>query len=249
MTLYDRDNFEYQGSGSVIPIFMEENTPQITATVTPPGRDPIEGKFLIDTGANSTVHLTRPFCEDNDLFDAFPKTFLYKGGFGVGGESSSTVARLDALTIGDLTFKAPPCALAHDAGGAHADPNTAGLIGGQILNRCTVIFDYERKRMILEPNVDFEEPIEENWSGLVLKTGGRGNFHHIIVARVLDGSPAEEAGIEEGDVITAADGTAAAALSTHRLWEMFMEVGRTIHLSLERDGKPLEVSVTMKRRV
>jgi S1-C subfamily serine protease len=112
-----------------------------------------------------------------------------------------------------------------------------------------VYFDYERKRMILEPNAGFDAPFETNWSGLVLKTPGRSQFHTIIVAHVIPGSPAEDAGMREGDVITAAGDLATEELTTHRLWEMFQHPGETVRLHIERDGTPMDVSLTLRRRV
>jgi len=249
LTLYDRDAFDYNGEGTVVPIYLSGSSPQIDAAVTAPGGEPVSGNFLIDTGASGTVMFTSPFAKAHDLGSAFKKSFELVGGFGVGGESSSTIARLGSLSIGGLTFRAPSCALSHDESGALADPNLAGLIGGMILSRCTVFFDYDRKRMILEPNADFDAPFEIDWSGLILKTGGRGNFHTITVVRALAGSPAEDAGIKEGDVITSADGVTAAELTTHKLWKTFQRGGETVRLTIDRDGKKKEVSLKLKRRV
>jgi C-terminal processing protease CtpA/Prc len=167
----------------------------------------------------------------------------------VGGESSSTIARLADITIGGLTFKGPTCALAHDEGGALADPHIAGLVGGMILSRCNVYFDYDHKRMILEPNADFDKPFELDWSGLILKTGGRGHFHTITVVRALPGSPAEEAGIQTGDVITAADGVTADGLTKNVLWKKFQHAGETVRLTIERDGERRDVDLKLRRRV
>lgn len=249
LTLHDRHTFDYQGDGAVAPVVLAGSTPEVEAAITAPGGEPITGEFLVDTGASGSVICTKPFAAANHLSSAFSKTFEYIGGFGVGGESSSTIARLASLTIGGLTFKAPACALSHDEGGALADPHIAGLIGGMVLSRCTVFFDYDRKRMILEPNADFDKPFELDWSGLILKTGGRGDFHTITVVRTIPGSPAEAAGIQEGDVITAADGVTADALTTQVLWKKFLHAGETVHLTIDRDGKSMDVALELRRRV
>jgi hypothetical protein len=249
LTLYERDGFTYEGDGAVVPITLDGNTPQVRAAVTPSGRDPIEANFLIDTGAGATVAFTRPFAEAHDLASSFAKSFEFIGGFGVGGESRSTVGRLSALTLGDLSFADPVCALAHDEGGALADPHIAGLIGGLILRRCTVFFDYERLHMILEPNADYGDPFEADWSGLILKTGGRGAFHDFTVVRALPGSPAEAAGIESGDVLVSADGVPAAQLTVHSLWSSFQTPGTTVELEFKRGDDTVKASLELRRRL
>ena len=56
--------------------------------------------------------------------------------------------------------------------GDDASAKYDGLIGGDILSRFTVVFDYSRQRMMLEPNAQFSESFEADMSGLDLQTEG-----------------------------------------------------------------------------
>jgi len=49
-----------------------------------------------------------------------------------------------------------------------------GIIGGEILHRFNVVFDYEREQLLLKPNAHLQEPFEYDMSGLSLAACGSG---------------------------------------------------------------------------
>lgn len=66
----------------------------------------------------------------------------------------------------------------------------------------------------------------------------------LVIERVMEDSPAAEAGIEEGDVIIAIDGEEAEGFST--LQEAVQEAGeadRSVKLKLQRDGKEMTIKI------
>jgi serine protease DegQ len=68
-----------------------------------------------------------------------------------------------------------------------------------------------------------------------------------IVVWSLDvGSPADDAGIEVGDVIRAVNGRSVMDSSDARLQIFGAQVGETLTLSIERDGRLRDVSVRMR---
>jgi S1-C subfamily serine protease len=66
------------------------------------------------------------------------------------------------------------------------------------------------------------------------------------LSQQLSGSPAEAAGMRAGDVIAAIDGkpVTSAAQLVNRLDEH--KVGDTVRLTVQRDGKPVELTATLK---
>ncbi len=66
-----------------------------------------------------------------------------------------------------------------------------------------------------------------------------------LVNAVQDGSPAARAGVERGDVITAVDGATVKDGNDLRNRIARMRPGTTVPLTLVRDGKPRDVSVTV----
>ncbi len=66
-----------------------------------------------------------------------------------------------------------------------------------------------------------------------------------MVNEVMPGKPAQKAGIQAGDVITKVNGRDVASQSQARNTISMMKPGTKINLTVNRDGKPLEVPVTL----
>src|SRR5215472_15550029 len=64
--------------------------------------------------------------------------------------------------------------------GLLASPEIGALIGGRILKRFTVTFDYPHHRILLVPNSRFSDPFRTNESGLSLVANGA-DFHRFEV--------------------------------------------------------------------
>jgi hypothetical protein len=244
--LYDRNAWEYEGDGTEVPIRIVSSDPVCDATVLLPDGRAIDCNLYIDTGSRVAVRLNKPFAEEHALLTALPETIESSGGFGIGGATRDILGRITALRVGGLEFKAPVCAFSQDERGVGADVSLAGKLGGRILERCTVILDYERGRILLEPNPRFGAPFQGDMCGLTLVTGGRGDWHTFTVGNVVAGSPADSAGISTGDVIVSVDGKPTAELRLRELKDLFLDEGRSIRLALERDGTAFFRELLMK---
>jgi len=244
--LYDPQAHSYAGPGEDLPITLEDNVPYIQAGVLLPGREAVEGKFLVDTGARVALVLNRPFVETHQLEPR--KRITAPLGVGVGGETKQHIGRVAELRLGEVVVRDVVAGFSQDVRGGGADPECAGLIGGEVLRRFKAIFDYSDGRMILERNAHFEEPYEYDMSGLFLAAEGEA-FDHFRVHRVVEGSPAAEAGLQEGDVIVALDGRTAAAFTLEQVRKRFAEAGRCILLEVRRDGEALQVELELRRLI
>jgi S1-C subfamily serine protease len=65
---------------------------------------------------------------------------------------------------------------------------------------------------------------------------------------VVAGSPAEKAGLKEGDVIRALDGKPVANLQAFSSMLAAFAPGQAVKATVSRDGKDLEVAVTLAER-
>lgn len=73
-----------------------------------------------------------------------------------------------------------------------------------------------------------------------------------VIAGVMDGSPAQEAGLREGDVIYAVDGEDTKGLDTSAVVAMVKgEEGTTVHLTIYREGEEdnLEIDITRSKQI
>jgi len=132
--------------------------------------------------------------------------------------------------------------------GDDASAKYDGLIGGEILRRFKVVFDYSRRRMILEHNAQFSEPYEEDMSGLDIATEGK-DFSVVVVNEVEKNSPAAEAGIREEDVIAAIDGHSTKELTLSQIRKMFMQDEKEYLISLKRGQKEVQTRLKLRRLI
>jgi serine protease DegQ len=68
----------------------------------------------------------------------------------------------------------------------------------------------------------------------------------VVVARVIDGSPAHKAGIQARDLILALDGKAVSTAQQLHNAEGLLPVGKTVRLTLKRAGQKMEVTASVE---
>jgi carboxyl-terminal processing protease len=92
---------------------------------------------------------------------------------------------------------------------------------------------------------NLQESTEGQFTGLGIEIGYRGGFISIVTP--IDGSPAEDAGLQAGDVILKIDGTSTQGMSTNES-STYMRgpEGTTVTLEIGRAGEsqPLDIVVT-----
>lgn len=70
----------------------------------------------------------------------------------------------------------------------------------------------------------------------------------VLVADVVRGSPAEEAGLQSGDVIVSVDGVPVGSTDELQTEIMYRAPGEVVQLEIVRDGERLTISVTLGER-
>jgi predicted aspartyl protease len=157
ITIIDPAVFVPSDHAAALPLTFLGNWPLVSAKITLPGREPIESKCFIDTGAGGLM-LSTPFANANHVLDTVTKadaTSIY----GAGGESQRFEARLAGLQLGPYLLRNPVAGFSPDTKeGALASPDIGAMVGGEILQRFTVTFDYPHHRILLEPNSRFGPP-------------------------------------------------------------------------------------------
>jgi membrane-associated protease RseP (regulator of RpoE activity) len=162
--------------------------------------------------------------------------------------SEVRLARLARLELGGFSLAGPVAALQPSGTGRISAEGTVGNIGGGILSRFKVIFDYKRRRMILEPGPDLALPFEADMSGLGL-VSILPDLRRISVSRVVDGSPAFEAGVRAGDEIQTVNGKPAAEIGLSALRETLRLDGQQVRFELLRGTEPITLELTTRRLI
>lgn len=245
VNVYEPAGFEYKGGGESLPLTFELNHPYVSAKVAMPGREPVEGRFVLDTGSNFPLILLDSFVREKRLNESNAKT-LKTTGRGVGGEVAMPVGRTGRLLLGSYSLENPVTSFPQS--GWFAREGAAGNIGGAILRRFKVTFDYSRSRMVLEPNKRFDEPFEYDMSGLQVVTDSP-SFKTVTVLRILPDSPAAEAGLRQGDEIVSIGGRPVAELKLATLREMLRQPDRRYSLEVRRGAETVNAELKTRRLI
>lgn len=184
--------------GERVALTIIKDKPYIPVVFKQPGRSD-SLLLLVDSGAGHAVSLD---LRDDDQHLFPEKTIAANLGIGLGGPISGHIGRFPEVQVGDFRFGNIIAAYPH-----YSDQQLyllmtekPGSIGGELLRRFTVTFDYSRQEMYLRKNKHFREPFEHDMSGMEiygLNTGEKRFF----ISRIEAGSPAEKAGFRVDDEI------------------------------------------------
>lgn len=246
LRLHDKEKFVYNGAGESIPIKFMHGHPILEAEVTPVGSTaPLKGKFVLDTGAGLALALYSPFVSEHGLLGPETKTIRSLGGAGAGGETTGRIGRVTELKIGNYTIKSPITMFSQDKAGAFASNQLAGNIGARVVNKFRLFLDYDRKRIIFEPNSTFAAPYDHAQSGMSVVAEGS-DYRVFRIRAVLENSPASEAGLLKDDIITGVNNQAATELTLSKLNELF-ERPVPYKLTIRRGEQTLQLTLTPRR--
>lgn len=247
LRVHDRETFTPGSKEASVPITFMHNHPYVEATLTLPGGEQKTGTFLLDTGSTMALILEPSFAASEKVVERMPRTLKIRMG-GVGGEGEGLTGRLPAITLGGHELKGPIASLRPDGSGHTSVETSLGNIGGEILRRFVVTFDYGRNMMYVRPGGAFGEPFEGDMLG-ALFTARNDSTRALEAVLVQERSPASERGIQVGDVLEKVDGKPVKWTELADLRRELRTPGRAVKLGLRRDGKPVDVTVELRRMI
>jgi hypothetical protein len=228
-------------SGRAVPFVFTGTQPQLDCTI-----DGIATVCSVDTGARSSIDLFGPFVATHPTVLPANATASGVDGFGVGGSSSGQLGRLRSLQIGGYDLRDLVAGYATAAqGGAFSTPTVAANIGGGVWRRFVLGFDYAHQTMYLDPNASFaERDSYERAGAFVINKAGA-----VVVIDVRPGTPAAEAGLLKGDVVTSLDGVTGPQLNIAGVRGAFRRpAGTALHLTVTRKDSAAPVDVNLMLR-
>jgi hypothetical protein len=191
------------------------------------GAAPQQRKLLIDTGSNDAL-------DDSFVAQSTGPKIEIVGGVGLGKEFKFSVGKVSRLRLGGVSFD-----------DVDAGAGGVALVGGEILRRFTVIFDFAHARMILEPNEHLNDAFLFDASGVTLRlVTESGDF---VVHSVIQGSPASEMGMRDGDLIQSIDGLPSKRFTLRQVQSIFLRVGAEHHLTVQRGNQLLSFDIKLRK--
>ncbi len=205
-------------------------------------------KLMVDTGASHPLLLDVHNTDDLHMPSETLEAHL---GQGIGGEIPGFVGRVGRYSMGN--FKFDDVLVSIPEPGVYSEAikrgSRHGTLGGEMLRRFNPIFDYSRKKLFLRKSKVHRDPFEFDMSGLTL-TASRKSLDTLVAKSVEPGTPADEAGIREGDNILFINGE---DLTTSKLSEingiLRRKNGSRIRVVLWRDEEYVTKRFRLKRRI
>jgi hypothetical protein len=220
--------------GDVVALRFTDDMPLVQAN-----QDGHDGMFGIDTG-NAGYVLTFPqWAQRNGIAARYEQGLPIPTG-GVGGLFTAHIAHAKEFTLGTQRMDNVVAMLTRNDAGATGNPSEAGNIGQDILSRYNVHFDYRRQQMVLMPR----DPVPVWHYGMAGFRAEKSQDHpdRFKVINVTPGSPAQAAGLKQGDMIVAANGKTAADMSFGALRDLGMHLPDGTPLTLKlADGRELRM--------
>ena len=250
ITFYKHDYFDKIKRRKLIkfhtfPLEFYQKKPYVRSSITANNYHVDSANFLVDTGGwdavwwfeNSSPHLPVP-----------AKHFQDTLGIGINGPITGFRSKTDEFIMDKFRFRKPTTSFPDSVSLANAVTfeGRNGSIGGEILHRFNVIFDYKNQEMMLRPNKDYHKEFHYNMSGMkFIKPYTL--LPWLEVTHVRLGSPAYNAGIMQGDLITSVNGEHLEDGDLGRINKLIKsQPGKKITVSLLRNGNQLVKSFELK---
>jgi hypothetical protein len=238
LVLRDPATWHYAGKEKPLPMVMNGTVPALKGTFD--GED--EGLFRLDVGSSSTVDVHAPFANAKGLKGRMGRTQSVDG-VGFGGAFKSDIGRLRSMSLGPYEWDDPIVVVSNAREGAFASEEFAGNIGNRVLERFKVTFDYQRREVILEPGRRYADRDRLTRCGVLLT-----RRHDVVtVASVLAGSPADHAGLREGDQVLELDGRDIAGWDLPEVSALLDDgdIGRKVTMRVRRGGAERSVRIKL----
>jgi len=283
LKLHNPELYKYKNRKGMqtIPLTVEERKAYLTGTVLMRDTANIPVKLLVDTGSSDALWL---FHQPEKGLDIPEKNYEDHLGRGLSGDIFGKRSKIGGIRIGDFELKEAKVAFPYreSFGDIESFGDRNGSVGGEVLKRFNMIFDYPNGKLTLKKNGYFKDPFQYNLAGIELQHNGLryiaerisdsnglikeeessfGNVQillenktrlslvpEIIVSGIRAGSPAAEAGLQEGDVILAVNGKRVHQYKLQEILKMLNEKeGRRIRVLIERYNKDLLFSFVLKK--
>jgi hypothetical protein len=199
----------------------------------------INARFLYDMGAGLNMLLTTDFIEDSSLLSSKRKLWV-KEAEGLGGKIDMHMTVVKEVKMGPFRFRNVPVYVFDDAYNVTSYPYMGGLIGNDLLRRFNVVLNYQQRHFHLIPNTHYNDPFDYSYSGVELYyLDGE-----IILGDVAKDSPAEKAGLKEGDVVIAVNRNFTQSLQ--QMKAALQNTAGTVRIIVKRNGELMDFEFKVK---
>ena len=199
----------------------------------------INARFLYDMGAGLNMMVSTDFLHDSALLNKKRKLYA-KEAEGLGGKIDMSMTVIKEVKLGPYRFKNVPVYVFSDSFNITSYPFLGGLVGNDLLRRFNVTLNYSQRDIYLVPNSHFNDAFDYAYTGIELYfIDGR-----IIIGDVAKDSPAEDAGLKEGDVVLSVNKNFSQNMQQYKA--AIQSAGDRLQIIVQRGGDVIEFSLKVK---
>lgn len=244
---YRPEHYKPRKSAQEIPLEVTNTKPFVRMTVSQKERtDSV--KLMVDTGASHALLLD--VRNMNDI--GFPEKLLTSRlGQGLGGEIPGFLGRMSECNLAGYEFEEVLSSIPIDGAYIKAIKRGSrhGTIGGDLLTRFNVTFDYPNQKMYLQRGDRFRDEFDFDMSGITLGATGK-QLDSLIVRRIQDETPAADAGILPGDYVLKVNGLNLRNATMGEITDLLRKKdGHKVRIVIWRDGKKEKKVFRLRRMI
>lgn len=221
-----------------IPIQIEDTKPYLTASIEMNDTTVLSAKLLVDSGASHGLFLETTSNPKIRVPERHVTSII---GRGLGGVITGQIAKIKSIKLGKYEVT--------NVITNFPDPNSYldtlktsrlvfrnGSIGGEVLSRFTVIYNFPGEKIYLKKNSSLKKEFFFNLSGLTVRAKGA-RLKNFEITDVRMNSASQLSDVKSGDRILSVNGIEATDLDLNTI-NAFLnsKPGRRISLQIERDG-------------
>src|SRR5688572_20402152 len=250
LTLMTPDRFRKRSKFQAMPMVIEDTKPYIVVPIVLQDGTSIDAKLLMDSGASHGLMLETSSDPRIKVPEHTVSSLL---GRGLGGEIHGKVGRVKSIKLGTNILE--------DVIANFPDPNSYtdsikmgnifrnGAIGGEVMSRFTIVFNFPKERVYLKKNATFKNDFYYNLSGITLKAKGSA-LNIFEVTEVRDKSASQRGGLLPGDQIISVNGISAKNLDLNSVNGFFnSKPGRKIRLEISRNGEKMRKEIFLQDQI
>lgn len=229
-----------------LPVEVANNKGYINTLIYNEWNQPKTAKMMLDCGASLAMMFN--FSEDeDDVYPLFSEYIPSEIGIGLAGVIPGYVGRLYSAQIGvyplfNIIISAVPTTRADDYFLNERD----GLIGGEVLSRFHIWYNFPLSKIYIKPARGWDKPFNYDRSGIIWMSK-RDEDGNAVVRQVIIKSPAYEAGIQGGDVVTTINGKPVKNLSNADISQMLRSSSKkTFTIEVFRNDEALKFKLKLK---
>jgi hypothetical protein len=240
--LYLPGRFKANRKFQVLPIQVLDTKPYLVTSIQMADSTDLTLKLLVDTGASHSLFLESWTDKRIRVPDKNVKSTI---GRGIGGAITGRIARINSLSLGKYRIQKPTVNypdietyLDTLRGGNQVFRN--GTIGGEILSRFDVVFDFPGEKIFFLKNSTYRSKFYYNLSGITIKADGT-RLRKYVISEIREGSSGQQAGFQVGDVLLVINGVRTSDLDLSNLNALLnSKPGKVVRVEIERNKEKIK---------